>query len=148
MTCSTYTVKTRTNAQTSRAGWRPRKTSHAKLVRDIVASIQAKRAAGKTADAADYTSCLPTIAAVEALLTPATSLRHEQPAEAQALRCQQQDKIDAGRTSATPDCSKPCTGCSEPTTHGLLCISCEDIQWAAHYDDLAEEFEYHMQFVA
>ncbi len=145
MTHSTHTVKTRTNQQTSRPGWRPAKTSHAKLVRDIVTSIQAKRAAGRTTDATDSTSDVPTIAAIEALLTSPT-LRHVQPAEAQATRRQQQAHLDKGRTTTTPDCSKPCTGCSEPTTHGLLCTGCEDMRWSAHDDELAEECESNMEF--
>ncbi len=65
MTHQNHAVNTRSNAQTSRAGWKPRKTSHTQLVRDIVASIQAKHAAGKSAAIGDYTTNPITRALVE-----------------------------------------------------------------------------------
>ncbi len=135
-----YRTSTRTNAQTSRQGWRPARTSNAKLVKDITASIKAKHAAGKEAKATDYTSS-PAIA----VLVNAT-LRATQPPEVQALRRQQQAHLDKGKTTETPDWSRPCDACNEPTTHGLMCSECEDMRWSWHYDQEAEYHEYMKHF--
>lgn len=61
-------VAARTNFQTSRRGWRPRRTSDARLATDIAASIRVHAEAGVIRTAWDYTSRLDIIGRVEALL--------------------------------------------------------------------------------
>ena len=61
-------VAERSNFQTSRRGWRPRRTSDAKLARDIANSIKSHAAAGVVKSAWDYTSRLELIERVEVLL--------------------------------------------------------------------------------
>jgi len=61
-------VAARTNSQTSRKGWRPRKTSDARLAIDIADSIRTHAVAGVNKSAWDYTSRLELIERVEALL--------------------------------------------------------------------------------
>jgi hypothetical protein len=59
----------RTSHQTARQGWKPRKTSDARLVKNIVASIRAHAEAGVNRTAADYSSRVEIIEAVEELLS-------------------------------------------------------------------------------
>lgn len=61
-------VATRTSYQTARAGWRPRKTSDARLARDIAESIRAHAKAGVVRLAKEYTERIEIIHRVEALL--------------------------------------------------------------------------------
>ena len=146
MTHQNHDVKTRTNAQTSRKGWRPRQTSHTQLVRDIVASIQAKHAAGKSAAIGDYTNNPVTTALVEVELNLGQTLRPTQPDDDQERRRQQQADADRGKSEPPPSWVRPCDDCQEPTTHGLLCSECEDMRWSAYYDEAAEYHEYHAHF--
>jgi hypothetical protein len=58
----------RTNAQTSRRGWRPRRTSDSRLAADIAASIKAHGVNGVIKVPTDYSSRLEIIEAIERLL--------------------------------------------------------------------------------
>jgi hypothetical protein len=59
----------RTNFQTSRRGWRPRRTSERRLAQDIAESIRAHGEHGVVKSAWDYTSRIEVIEAVERILT-------------------------------------------------------------------------------
>lgn len=59
---------TRQNAQTSRKGWRPRKTSDARLANDIAASIMSHAENGTVKTPHDYTKRTEIIEMVESLL--------------------------------------------------------------------------------
>jgi hypothetical protein len=59
----------RASHQTARQGWKPRKTSDTRLVKDIVASIKAHAETGIVRTAADYSSRVEIIEAVEELLS-------------------------------------------------------------------------------
>lgn len=61
-------VATRTNAQTSRQGWRPRRTSDTRLARDIADSIRAHAEFGVVKSAWDYTSRMEVLERVETIL--------------------------------------------------------------------------------
>jgi hypothetical protein len=61
-------VATRTNAQTSRQGWRPSQSSDARLASDIVASIRAHAEFGMVRSAWDYCDRLEIMERVETLL--------------------------------------------------------------------------------
>ena len=146
MTQRNHAVKTRTNQQTSRPGWRPKKTSHTQLVHDIVASIRTKHAAGKATAIGDYTTNPITTALVEAELNLGQTLRPMQPDDDQGRRRQQQADADRGKSEPPPSWARPCDDCNEPTTHGLLCSECEDMRWSAYYDLEAEHYEYMKHF--
>jgi hypothetical protein len=62
----------RQNAQTSRRGWKPRKTSDKKLANDIAASIREHRAQGVIRNPDHYTERSEIIALVNQLLSANT----------------------------------------------------------------------------
>jgi hypothetical protein len=59
----------RASHQTARKGWKPRKTSDARLAKDIAKSIKAHNDAGVIRSASDYTQRSEIIHMVESILT-------------------------------------------------------------------------------
>jgi hypothetical protein len=59
----------RASHQTARRGWQPKRTSDARLAADIAESIKAHAEAGVVRTAADYSSRVEIIEAVEDLLS-------------------------------------------------------------------------------
>ena len=126
-----HSVSSRTSAQTSRPGWRPRKSSPAQLARDIAASIRQHRAAGRPAAIANYTTNPITIALVEQELSGTQPLRPVQSAADQATRREQQAWLDSLRVKE-PAPVHPCEDCGRPTTYTRLCTACQETRYLWH----------------
>ena len=126
-----HSVSSRTNAQTSRPGWRPRQGSPAQLARDIAASIRQHRAAGRPAAIANYTTNPITIALVEQELSGPQPLRPVQSEADQATRREQQAWLESLRVKE-PAPITPCEDCGRPTTYTRLCTACQDQRYLWH----------------
>ncbi len=128
-----HSVKSRTNAQTARPGWRPRQRTKRQLARDIVASLREHRAAGRVRCISDYTTCPLTIALVTEELANITceDSRPVQSAADQATRRAQQAELDS--LSARPLAAiHPCEDCSRHTTYATYCTACQETRYLWH----------------
>ena len=139
-----HSVSSRTNAQTSRPGWRPRKGTKRQLARDIAASLQEHRAAGRVRCISDYTTCPLTIALVTEELANITceDSRPVQSAADQAKRREQQAWLDGLRVGeAAP--IHPCEDCGRPTTYTRYCTACQDTRhlWHLWQDEEQDAWE-------
>ncbi len=133
-----HSVSSRTNAQTSRPGWRPRQGNPAQLARDIAASIRQHWAAGRPASVSNYTANPITIALVEKELSGTQPLRLVQSEADQATRQEQQAWLDSLRVKE-PAPVHPCEDCDRPTTYTRFCTACQDTRAWWHLWQDAEQ---------